>query len=115
MAGKGKSILFLGIDVGTGGTRALIIDEHGKVVASGTEEHAHFDSPRAGWAEQDPQEWWRACRLAVRQAVRNVGTGGDAIACVGLSGPMHGAVLLDAADGVVRTAVICASYRTEPR
>ena len=113
MAGKGKSILFLGIDVGTGGTRALIIDEHGKVVASGTEEHAHFASPRAGWAEQDPQDWWRACRLAVRQAVRNAGTGGDAIACVGFSGQMHGAVLLDAADEVVRPAIIWCDQRTE--
>src|SRR5947209_4653171 len=113
MAGKGKSILFLGIDVGTGGTRALIIDEHGKVVASGTEEHAHFASPRAGGAEQDPQDWWRACRLAVRQAVRNAGTGGDAIACVGFSGQMHGAVLLDAADEVVRPAIIWCDQRTE--
>src|SRR5207244_795621 len=113
MAGKGKSILFLGIDVGTGGTRALIIDEHGKVVASGTEEHAHFASPRAGWAEQDPQDWWRACRLAVRQAVRNAGTGGDAIACVGFSGTIHGPSLLAAADEVGRPAIIRTSQRTE--
>src|SRR5437660_4993400 len=113
MAGKGKSILFLGTQVGTGRIRALISDEHGKVVASGTEEHAHFASPRAGWAEQDPQDWWRACRLAVRQAVRNAGTGGDAIACVGFSGQMHGAVLLNAQDEVVRPAIIWCDQRTE--
>ena len=109
----GPTILFLGIDVGTGGTRALIIDERGAVVASATEEHAHFASPRAGWAEQDPQAWWRACRLAVQGALRNAGVGGDAIACVGFSGQMHGAVLLDAADKMVRPAIIWCDQRTE--
>ena len=55
---------FLGIDVGTGGTRALVIDEGGRVVASATEEHRAFESPQIGWAEQDPRDWWRACGLA---------------------------------------------------
>ena len=55
----------LGIDVGTGGTRALVIDEHGTIVASATSEHAPFASPQTGWAEQDPADWWRATREAV--------------------------------------------------
>jgi len=62
-------IQFLGIDVGTEGTRALIIDEQGRVIASASEEHAPFASPQAGWAEQDPNDWWRACTLAVRRAL----------------------------------------------
>ena len=51
----------LGIDVGTGGTRALILDDSGTVIASATYEHAPFASPQTGWAEQDPDDWWRAC------------------------------------------------------
>ena len=53
---------FLGIDVGTGGTRAVIMDEAGRVVASATEEHEPFASPKIGSAEQRPEDWWRATR-----------------------------------------------------
>ena len=96
---------YLGIDVGTGGTRALVIDEHGAVVASGVFGARAFASPQPGWAEQDPRDWWRAGGAAVRKALQTTGrTGADDIACVGFSGQMHGAVLLDAADEVVRPA-----------
>lgn len=111
----GGSIKFLGIDVGTGGTRALIIDEHGRVVASGTEEHAPFASPLLGWAEQNPEDWWRACGLAVRRALDASGIRGDEIACIGFSGQMHGAVLLDVHDRVVRPALIWCDQRTQPQ
>ena len=60
---------FLGIDVGTGGTRALIINESGQVIASATKEHEAFGSPEIGWAEQDPQDWWRACGRSVQKAL----------------------------------------------
>ena len=56
----------LGIDVGTGGSRALLIDEQGKVLASATDEHEPFASPQTGWAEQSPDDWWRATRASVR-------------------------------------------------
>jgi xylulokinase len=104
---------FLGIDVGTGGTRALIIDESGRVVASATEEHQPFASPQIGWAEQDPDDWWRACRVAVPKALAQRNLRGDQIACVGLSGQMHGAVLLDEQARVVRPALIWCDVRTE--
>lgn len=103
----------LGIDVGTGGTRALIINEDGGVVSSATGEHEPFASPRIGWAEQDPEDWWRACGLAVREALHRAGLGGDRIACVGFSGQMHGAVMLDARDAAVRPALIWCDVRTE--
>jgi xylulokinase len=109
----GESFKFVGIDVGTGGTRALIIDEQGRVVASGTEDHAPFASPQPGWAEQLPQDWWRACGVAVRRALNACGGRGDEIACVGFSGQMHGAVLLDASDEVVRPALIWCDQRTK--
>jgi xylulokinase len=103
----------LGIDVGTGGTRALIIDERGRVIASATEEHEAFASPHIGWAEQRPEDWWRACGIAVKKAMAAANLEGSQIACVGFSGQMHGAVMLDGADEVVRPALIWCDVRTE--
>jgi xylulokinase len=104
---------FLGIDVGTGGTRALVIDEAGRVISSATEEHHPFASPHIGWAEQDPTDWWRACLVAVQKALAERHLRGDQISCVGLSGQMHGAVLLDEQERVVRPALIWCDVRTE--
>jgi len=104
---------FLGIDIGTGGTRALLIDESGKVISSATEDHCPFASPQIGWAEQDPTDWWRACGRAVRNALSDGGIRAEQIACVGFSGQMHGAVLLDAEGQVVRPALIWCDVRTE--
>jgi xylulokinase len=106
-------IYFLGIDVGTGGTRALLMDGSGAVVASGTEEHQPFASPHPGWAEQDPLDWWRACAMAVKKALQKSLLRAEEIACVGFSGQMHGAVLLDSAGEAVRPALIWCDQRTE--
>ncbi len=103
----------LGIDVGTGGTRAVIMDDRGGIVASATAEHEPFASPKIGWAEQQPQDWWRAARLAVRQAIAQGKLQKEQIACVGFSGQMHGAVMLDGSDQVVRPALIWCDVRTE--
>ncbi|BCS32758.1 xylulokinase [Luteitalea sp. TBR-22] len=103
----------LGIDVGTGGTRALILDESGVVIASATADHAPFASPRTGWAEQDPDDWWRACRQAVPRALQDAGLQPSDIAAIGLSGQMHGATLLDGAGAVVRPALIWCDQRTQ--
>jgi xylulokinase len=90
-----------------------VIDERGQVLASGSEEHAPFASSRPGWAEQDPQDWWRACGLAVRKALGAAKVAAEDIACVGFSGQMHGAVLLDSGDEVVRNALIWCDQRSE--
>ncbi len=103
----------LGIDVGTGGTRALILDRQGCVVSSATAEHEAFSSPRPGWAEQNPEDWWRACVIAVREVLKSGGIQGRQIACIGFSGQMHGAVLLDDSDQVVRPALIWCDVRNE--
>jgi xylulokinase len=89
------------------------MDEGGKVIASGAEEHEAFQSPKPGWAEQDPRDWWRACGLAVRKALQSAGLSAEDIACVGFSGQMHGAVLVDAEDEVVRSAIIWCDQRSE--
>jgi xylulokinase len=101
---------FLGIDVGTGGTRALVVDTDGRVTASATVEHGPFASPQTGWAEQDPRDWWRASTLAVRQVLAREKAAD--IRAVGLSGQMHGAVLLDARDEVLRASIIWCDQRT---
>jgi xylulokinase len=103
----------LGIDVGTSGTRALVIDQGGRIVASATEEHVAFASPKIGWAEQSPEDWWRACGIAVKKALAEKNIAADQIACVGFSGQMHGAVMLDEADKVVRPALIWCDVRTQ--
>lgn len=81
--------------------------------ASATEDHAPFASPQIGWAEQQPEDWWRACAIAVRKALTTAGISGDEISCVGLSGQMHGAVMLDEQDRVVRPALIWCDVRTD--
>jgi xylulokinase len=103
----------LGIDVGTGGTRAVIVDEAGQVIAAATEEHESFASPKIGWAEQRPEDWWRATAVAVGKVLAEAKLHGDQISCVGFSGQMHGAVMLDEADAVVRPALIWCDVRTE--
>jgi xylulokinase len=102
----------LGIDVGTGGTRAVLIDGEGKVVAARTSEHKPFASPQTGWAEQDPHDWWRATCAAIRDVMQASGTKAQDIAAVGFSGQMHGAVLLDGDGNVLRPALIWCDQRT---
>jgi xylulokinase len=101
----------LGIDVGTGGTRAVLVDRDGAVASSATCEHVPFTSPQTGWAEQDPHDWWKAAGSAIRAVLANVFDAN--ITCVGLAGQMHGAVLLDENDEVLRPALIWCDQRTQ--
>src|SRR5205807_5353986 len=101
---------FLGIDVGTGGSRALVIDAAGRITASSTVEHVPFASPQTGWAEQDPRDWWRAATLAIREVLSKVNA--EEITAIGFSGQMHGAVLLDQHDEVLRPSIIWCDQRT---
>jgi xylulokinase len=102
---------FLGIDIGTGGSRAVVIDVGGRVVASATAEHAAFASPEIGWAEQDPRDWWRASCEAIRKVLSG-GVAAESIAAVGFSGQMHGSVFLDERDEVIRSALLWCDQRT---
>jgi len=90
-----------------------VTDESGRVVSSATENHEPFASPQIGWAEQHPDDWWRASCLAMRKALASANLSGKDIDCVGFSGQMHGAVLLDERGSVVRPALIWCDVRTE--
>jgi len=101
----------LGVDVGTGGTRAVLVDRRGAIASSATCEHVPFASPHTGWAEQDPHDWWKAAGSAIRGALTNVPEAN--VACAGLAGQMHGAVLLDENNEVLRPALIWCDQRTQ--
>jgi xylulokinase len=88
--------MFLGIDVGTGGTRAVLVDRRGLVVASAASEHAAIRSEHIGWAEQEPEDWWRAAREAIAEVMAAAELAGVEIQAIGLTGQMHGCVMLDA-------------------
>jgi len=106
-------VKFLGIDIGTGGSRAVVIDQIGNVIAASTVEHEPFASPLIGWAEQSPEDWWRAVCLAIGEVLSNENVNADEIGAVSFSGQMHGSVLLDEADNVLRPALLWCDQRTE--
>ena len=105
---------FLGMDVGTGGTRAVVVDEAGKLMGSASSEHAPFRAEHPGWAEQDPEDWWRAAQDAIRGALAPTPEPREPIAAIALTGQMHGAVMLDEAGAVLRPALIWCDTRTQP-
>jgi len=103
----------LGIDVGTGGTRAVLLDDAGRVLGAATAEHAPMASPQLGWAEQDPRDWWRAARIAIRECLGKASANANEVAAIGLSGQMHGLVMLDENGEVLRPALLWCDQRTE--
>ena len=101
----------LGIDVSTTATKAVLIDETGAVVSVGTVDYG-FETPRPLWSEQDPRLWWDGAVGAIQEALHRGGVSGADVTAVGLAGQMHGAVLLDAADIVLRPAILWNDQRT---
>lgn len=106
-------MFWLGIDIGTGGTRALLLDEEGKVRHGFTAPHEEILMPRPLWAEQRPENWWDATQAAVRGVLGAAGAGGDQVAAIGLSGQMHGLTLLDENNAVIRPALIWCDQRSQ--
>lgn len=105
--------MFLGMDIGTGGTRAVLVSPQGKLVASTSSEHAPFRVPHPGWAEQDPEDWWRAAQEAIRAVLAQVP--GVKVEALALTGQMHGAVMLDKNGHVLRPSLIWCDTRTQPQ
>lgn len=101
----------LGIDVSTTATKALLIDERGRVVAVSAAEYS-FETPRPLWSEQDPALWWDGAVQSIRTVLSQSAIRPAEIAAIGLTGQMHGLVLLDAAGRVLRPAILWNDQRT---
>jgi len=104
---------WLGIDIGTGGTRALLVDEGGKVAADFTAAHEEMRMERPLWAEQRPEDWWDAAQAAIRGVLGKANASGGDVLGIGLSGQMHGLVILDEANQVIRPALIWCDQRSQ--
>ena len=103
--------LFLGIDISTTGSKALLVNEKGAVVGSAANEHP-ISTPKPLWSEQDPRDWWDASAKSIREALAQAGVNGDAVKAVGLTGQMHGLVMMDEKGDVLRPAILWNDQRT---
>ena len=97
--------LLLGIDISTTGAKALLTDSNGRVVASPSQPLV-LSTPRPLWSEQHPEDWWRAICASIRQALEEAGVSGDEVTAIGLTGQMHGLVMLDDKGDVLRPAIL---------
>jgi xylulokinase len=102
----------LAIDLGTGGARGLLVQQHtGDVVATANATYS-LDCPQPGWSQQDPRQWWQACVHVIKTILQEHAVAED-IACIGLTGQMHGLVLLDANNALLRPAMLWNDQRTQ--
>ena len=101
----------LGVDIGTSGTKTVLFSEDGVPVSSATYEYPLY-TPRNGYAEQDPIDWWNAVVNGIRQVIEDSGAAPTDIRGIGLSGQMHGLVMLDGDNRVIRRSIIWCDQRT---
>lgn len=103
--------VFLGIDIGTSGTRTIAIQADGQILGDATAAYP-VASPKPGWSEQDPEDWWEATQTTVRKVMKSCKLKADDIGGIGLSGQMHGSVFLDKSGEVIRPAILWNDQRT---
>ena len=101
----------LGIDLGTSGTKTVLFRPDGSAVASATEEYP-MDQPQNGWAEQHPEDWWRAAHITIRAVLASSSVPPGSVKALGISGQMHGLVMLDEAGQVLHPAILWCDQRT---
>ena len=107
-----ESSYFLGIDTSTTATKALLMDEQGRTVAVAATEY-ELSSPKPLWAEQDPRQWWAATQKSIAQVLDASAARPSSIRCIGLTGQMHGLVLMDEAVEVLRPAILWNDQRSD--
>jgi xylulokinase len=103
--------VFLGIDVGTSGTKSLAINTRGKILGQATATYP-CHHPKPLWSEQDPEDWWQATVKTVRAVVKQAKIKPAEVRAIGLSGQMHGSVFLDKKGAVIRRALLWNDQRT---
>ncbi|GBD35207.1 Xylulose kinase [bacterium HR36] len=103
--------VYLGVDIGTSGTKTVVCREDGTILATATAEHPCY-YPQPGWSEQEPEDWWKSTVRSVHQALARAGVAGTEVRGIGLSGQMHGSVFLDAEGRVLRRAILWNDQRT---
>jgi xylulokinase len=103
--------LLLGLDVSTTGAKALLINTSGRVISSATSA-LNLSTPHPLWSEQDPEDWWEGIKLSIKQALNQAGVKGDDIVAIGMTGQMHGLVILDEKGNVLRPAILWNDQRT---
>ena len=101
----------LGIDLGTSGTKTVLFDQNGKAMASATVEYPMYQ-PQNGWAEQEPADWANAAIATIRTVLEKSGVNQEDVVSLGISGQMHGLVMLDADNQVIRPSIIWCDQRT---
>ncbi len=109
----GKKMKYLlGLDIGTTSTRALLINENIELIATSTSDY-NLITPKSGWAEQIPEDWWTASIKTIRNTIEKSNISPKDIECIGLSGQMHGSVFLDKHGYVIRPAILWCDQRTQ--
>ncbi|MGQ9472870.1 MAG: xylulokinase [Candidatus Caldatribacteriaceae bacterium] len=109
----GKKPCVVGVDIGTSSCKTLAVNEQGEVLAVSLEEYPVF-TPLPGWSEQDPEDWWKAVKNTLREVSQKVEEFGYTIEGVGLTGQMHGLVLLDKEGKVLRPCIMWNDQRSAP-
>ncbi|HEY9760642.1 MAG TPA: xylulokinase [Oculatellaceae cyanobacterium] len=103
--------VFLGIDIGTSGTKTIAINASGTVLSQAVANYASFQ-PKPLWSEQNPEDWWQATVATVRQVMQKANLKPADVKAIGLSGQMHGAVFLDQQNNIIRPAILWNDQRT---
>ena len=104
------SKLYIGVDLGTSAVKLLLVDEKGRILGSESREYPLI-FPQPGWCEQEPAEWWRACTEGIHALLK--GYDASRVAGIGCGGQMHGLVVLDEKDQVIRPTILWNDGRTE--
>ncbi|MBQ3080088.1 MAG: xylulokinase [Clostridia bacterium] len=104
--------LLIGLDIGTSGAKCIICDDTGKVLASSTQEYPLY-TPKPGWAEQNPEDWWEGVKRGLKVILEKVNCGKEDIAGISFSGQMHGLVALDEDNNVIRPSILWCDQRTQ--
>jgi xylulokinase len=103
---------FIGVDLGTSSVKIVVMNDDGQVTASLSKDY-DVNYPKVGWAEQNPEDWWKATKEGIRDIIKDSFIDGKTVKGIGFSGQMHGLVILDEKGEVLRPAILWCDQRTQ--